>query len=172
MQQMRVSRLDYEHREVETPAQNARVVLLRNANADLERLYRQKRAMEQLPKTVTHHLAFVRLDVYSLAESLAANPVPEILPPVFERLARIWEQETANLSSQALAMQHPAYKAVIKLGDQVVPILLNRLASEPEHWFYALQLITGASPVVPSARGNISAMAECWIAWGRDNGLI
>jgi hypothetical protein len=67
---------------------------------------------------------------------------------------------------------HPAYRAIIDLGWQVVPLLLRDLEREPVHWFEALRAITGEDPVPPESWGNVSTMAATWLAWGRDRGLI
>ena len=66
-------------------------------------------------------------------------------------------------------IRHPAYQSIIDIGAEAVPWLLERLAQSPDHWFYALNQITDAQPVQPEHQGNINAMAEEWIAWGKQN---
>ncbi len=76
------------------------------------------------------------------------------------------------LSSTSAMVRHPAYQAIIALGMPVVPLLLRDLQREPVHWFEALEAITGENPVLPAHHGDIPAMADDWLAWGRKHGLI
>jgi hypothetical protein len=88
----------------------------------------------------------------------------------FQRRAALWRAETSHLSSTTAMCNHPAYQEIIQMGPAVVPALLRDLEREPDHWFWALQAITGASPVDPVDRGNIDRMAQAWLRWGRANG--
>ena len=88
----------------------------------------------------------------------------------FHRLADGWHRDTAYLSSMEDAESHPAYQEIIRLGTDVVPLLLRDLADHHTHWFAALQAITVAQPVPPSVAGNIPKMAEAWLRWAKDNG--
>ena len=90
----------------------------------------------------------------------------------FFELANRWRTETAPLSSLTEMAMNPCYQQIIGLGPQVVPLLLLELEREPEHWFWALKAITGVDPVHPEDRGRIERMAEAWLAWGKDEGLI
>ena len=53
---------------------------------------------------------------------------------------------------------------------QVHPRL--ELEREPDHWFWALEAITGESPVPESDAGDIEASALAWVEWGREKGLL
>jgi hypothetical protein len=55
-------------------------------------------------------------------------------------------------------------------GQPVVPLILQALEREPDHWFWALEAITGANPVREEERGRIKQMAAVWVPWGRENG--
>jgi len=49
--------------------------------------------------------------------------------------------------------------------------MLRELQSDdPEHWFIALQEITGENPIPPEHFGRIHQMAMDWIDWGRGHG--
>jgi hypothetical protein len=50
---------------------------------------------------------------------------------------------------------HPAYREIIGLGREVVPLLLRDLEKSRAHWFGALHEITGASPIPETAAGNV-----------------
>jgi hypothetical protein len=67
---------------------------------------------------------------------------------------------------------HPAYQQIIGMGREVVPLILRELEREPDHWFWALKAITGEDPVPEQHRGRVRAMADAWIRWGREHGLL
>ena len=99
-----------------------------------------------------------------------AAPAAETVEERFRRLAGAWHRDTAYLSSMDAAERHPAYQEIIRLGPEVVPLLLRDLEENHTHWFGALQAITGANPVPAALGGNIRGMAEAWLRWARDKG--
>jgi len=99
------------------------------------------------------------------------GPPPPALTSRFRTLADEWRAATRFLASPAAAAEHPAYRAVVALGPDVVPLILAELADAPEPWFAALRELTGADPVLPADRGRPRAAADHWLAWGRARGL-
>ncbi len=98
-------------------------------------------------------------------------PTPaETVEERFRRLAAAWHKDTDYLSSMEDAEVHPAYQEIIRLGPEVVPLLLRNLAENHTHWFAALKAITGAWPAPAPAAGDIPRMAEAWLRWAKDNG--
>jgi hypothetical protein len=90
----------------------------------------------------------------------------------FRRLAAEWKQESGYLSdSRKMAMLRP-YQAIIGMGLPVVPLILEELRREPDHWFWALEALTEANPVPEEARGYVDRMASAWVEWGKREGLI
>ena len=63
-----------------------------------------------------------------------------------------------------------AYQQIIGLGAPAIPLLLRELEREPDHWFWALKVLTGVNPVPQKSRGNIEEMAKHWVAWGKEQG--
>lgn len=64
----------------------------------------------------------------------------------------------------------PAYKEIISLGDEVLPLIFKEMKRKPDFWFAALQAITGENPVTPDRVGDIFAMTRDWLAWwGKQN---
>ena len=100
----------------------------------------------------------------------ASNAPVETVAECFRRLAAAWHRDTDYLSSMEDAESHPAYQEIVRLGPEVVPLLLRDLADNHSHWFAALEAITGARPVPASAAGKIPLMAEAWLRWAKDNG--
>jgi hypothetical protein len=87
----------------------------------------------------------------------------------FRQLADVWQEEVAHHSSTTIRNSHPAYRAIIGLGTQVVPYLLRDMQEHQTHWFAALREITGADPIPTSAAGNVPEMVEACLRWAQDN---
>ena len=105
-------------------------------------------------------------------DSPAITDRQALLAESFHALAAEWRQATSIDSSLMHAVQHPAYRAIVQLGEDVVPVLLQALRRHPESWFLALREITGIDPVKPEHRGNMRAIADAWLDWGRLHGLL
>lgn len=88
----------------------------------------------------------------------------------FRRLAAVWHRETAYLSSMSEASSHPAYQEIIRLGPDVIPLLLRDLEAHHNHWFAALHALTGAEPISTSIRGDVPKMVEAWLCWAKEHG--
>src|SRR5262245_31074618 len=88
----------------------------------------------------------------------------------FAELVAQWKSERGPFSSSAQPAAHPAYQQIIGLEPEVVPLLLQELEREPDHWFRALHALTGADPVPAASRGRVGEMAAAWLRWGREQG--
>ncbi|WKW11240.1 hypothetical protein Strain138_000476 [Pseudogemmatithrix spongiicola] len=40
----------------------------------------------------------------------------------------------------------------------------------PDHWFWALHVLTGVNPVIPQHYGDLRAMTADWLTWAAANG--
>jgi hypothetical protein len=90
----------------------------------------------------------------------------------FRTLAAEWKEQARYLSdTRRMAMLRP-YQAIIGMGLPVVPLILEELRDDPNHWFWALEVITDASPVPADVNGDVKRMTEAWLNWGREQGLI
>ena len=78
--------------------------------------------------------------------------------------------ETQLESNMLRIVTNENYKAIIYLGQGVVPILLNEMKHQPHWWHAALHELTGANPVLPEHRGKIRDIADDWVRWGAKNG--
>ena len=88
----------------------------------------------------------------------------------FEQLADEWERNRPRGTDIDQMTKHSAYQHIIAMGEPAVPWLLQRLAEKPDHWFVALNAITGARPVPPEGRGRIKEMTQAWLKWGHQQG--
>jgi hypothetical protein len=90
----------------------------------------------------------------------------------FRQLAAEWKERSRYLSNTAqMAMLKP-YQQIIGMGEPVVPLILEELRREPDHWFWALEAITQENPVPPEAAGKVRQMAEAWVEWGKQQGYV
>ena len=90
----------------------------------------------------------------------------------FRELADEWKRESMSSSSAVQIAMHPAYQQIIGMGPTALPLLLNELRNDPDHWFWALGADSGADPVPPESRGRIGELAEAWLEWGRKEGHV
>ncbi len=105
------------------------------------------------------------------ASTAHVTPDPDMLER-FRRLAVDWKRQSRYLSNSAqMAMLDP-YQRIIGMGPMVVPLILEELRREPDHWFWALESITEKNPVPPEAMGKVRLMAAAWLHWGQKQGLI
>jgi hypothetical protein len=109
-----------------------------------------------------------------MREHLAApaSRQTESMEERFQRLTNEWRKATMALSSTTQITSHPAYLAIIALGPKVVPLILREMRDRPGHWSAALTAITGAVPYPASLRGNIRAICQAWLDWGRAKRLV
>ncbi len=110
---------------------------------------------------------------WSDAREHFAVPVSRLsIKETFSGLAETWREERGPTSSLDELVLSAPYQRIIALGRDVVPHILGELVRRPDHWFWALSVLTEADPVPDEAAGNVQAMADAWVQWGRDEGLI
>ena len=88
----------------------------------------------------------------------------------FRQLEAHWEAETKFLSDAHKIIDHPAFQAIIAMGEAVIPYMLRDLEKEPRQWVWALPRITGVNPLGPEDAGDSRKMAAAWVHWGRECG--
>jgi hypothetical protein len=99
----------------------------------------------------------------------------EISKPIQERFRELrddWKSKARHLSNTAQISLVFPYQMIIGMGPQVVPLILAELEKETDHWFWALEAITGENPVAEQEAGDVEASARAWIRWGKQNGLL
>jgi len=91
----------------------------------------------------------------------------------FKCLMDRWRVERGTTSSTTEMVLSPAYQGIIGMGPKVIPLIIDELVSEgddPDHWFWALQALTGANPVSENDEGNLRRMARAWLEWAAAEG--
>ena len=92
----------------------------------------------------------------------------------FEQLVREWHEEIQATSSMSEIISSLPYLRIIAMGKMALPFIMERIEAEqedPDHWFAALNAITGYDPVPEIDRGDSVEMAKAWLSWGADNAL-
>jgi site-specific recombinase XerC len=89
----------------------------------------------------------------------------------FRWLTRQWREATQWLSSTTEIAMHPAYQAVIGMGPEALPMILEDLRSNSGQWYWALKAISNEDPVPPRDRGAIKKMKDAWLRWGAEKGF-
>ena len=88
----------------------------------------------------------------------------------FEDLVREWKRDTRFVSSLAKIVMHPAYQAIIGMGKDALPLVLDDLRRTQAHWLWALHAITQEDPAPDGA--DFETAVAAWLAWGRERGYI
>jgi hypothetical protein len=91
----------------------------------------------------------------------------------FKKFARAWKSETELVSKVSKRILHPAHQKIIGMGEAAIPLILNDLSKNgPDDWFWALTAITDENPITEKIAGNMAAMTEAWLQWGRNAGYL
>jgi hypothetical protein len=86
----------------------------------------------------------------------------------FQQLASRWRAERGTSSSTTEIVLCPSYQAIIGMGSKAVPLILAQMEAEgdhPDHWFWALRVLTKADPVEEDDQGDARKMAQAWLQW-------
>lgn len=104
--------------------------------------------------------------------------VPESLEQRFQRLKMEWDEGAADHSNPSIIMSHPAMRAIVAMGDDVVPLILREMAKAGNGQLaWALREITGENIAPPLMEGgfakwNMREQIEAWSQCGRQKGLV
>jgi hypothetical protein len=96
--------------------------------------------------------------------------VSPALEAEFKELVEKWHRDTRHTSSIGKMIGHPAYRRIIGIGRNVLPLLFKELSEHPDHWLVALNAITREDPA--PAGSTFSEAVGAWLAWGRERGYL
>jgi hypothetical protein len=114
------------------------------------------------------------MDLWVASGSYSVKATPQTLDIIysdavkFNQLAEKWRTERGITSSTTAMILCRSYQAIIGMGPLAVDLILQRLRAEgnnPDHWFWALQILTGENPVSEEDEGNLRKMADAWLRW-------
>ncbi len=89
----------------------------------------------------------------------------------FDDYKSTWEEETIFSSSISEITNNTAYRTIIGLGQKVLPFIIDDLKKNDNHWFYALEALTGQNPIKENHKGIIPLMRDDWLKWAEDNNI-
>jgi len=89
----------------------------------------------------------------------------------FEELRKEWKSGTQFTSSMTELLMHPAYQQIIGMGPAALPHLTRALRERQDVWFWALQSITGETPLPEPAEHTFQENVDAWLEWGRKYGF-
>ncbi len=106
------------------------------------------------------------------AESSSAHASVHTLQIVqdFNERAERWRRETSFQSSLAAKFMHEDYQTIMAMGTPAIPLILNRLKTAHEHWFWALRHL--ARRDIAEGADNPVDATKAWLKWGKDKGYI
>lgn len=102
------------------------------------------------------------IDVAEFATSFLRRSNADVAV-AFELAANEWRADTATDGNAVAIVMHPAYQRIIGLGPQAVPLIIDALRDEVDHWFWALGAIVGFD-AAEGAQSLVEA-AQRWIDW-------
>lgn len=110
-------------------------------------------------------------EVLDFAEFLKQKTEGKDQSKKFKQLVEKWHAEQDPFSS-VINFEHPAYKGIIDMGMDAIPLILRELQEDPDYWFWALQEITKENPVEEGQEGNLELMTLAWLSWGEEREYI
>jgi hypothetical protein len=91
------------------------------------------------------------------------------LQKTFREHVERWKEDTEHYSSLSKMIIHPSYMRIMGMGPAALPLILRELKDRPDHWFVALNAITGLDPV--PAKSTFDEAVSAWLTWGATQGL-
>ena len=93
---------------------------------------------------------------------------------LFQKLKKQWHKERGATSSTTKIVTCPSYYKIIGMGQSALPFILwdiRRNPDNPDHWFWALEMITRADPIPVNMYGRHAEMARAWLSWADEQGV-
>lgn len=90
----------------------------------------------------------------------------------FRRLAETWRRETSGFSLTSQKYSHPAYKALLELGQEIVPLILAELQIRRGRWLHALNELVNEHENPTRPTQSYDEAVNAWLGWGKSKGFI
>lgn len=88
----------------------------------------------------------------------------------FTELVAEWRRTRGHSSKIKDLVMNPAYQRIIGMGKPAIPLILEEMEREPDHWSWAMTAISGENPVPQSARGRLDQTTAAWLKWAHEKG--
>lgn len=76
-----------------------------------------------------------------------------------------WHEEVMYSSSIDYMQSVKSFDAIVNVGANAIPMIIEDLQERPSFLFLALHAITGVDPIFNEIRGNVGAMVGAWLKW-------
>lgn len=119
--------------------------------------------------TIPDSLSFIRIKEWT-EKPVAPAIVDSETEVIFVGLAKIWRDSTGGLSTTSRKFTHPTYKAILRMGPEIVPFILREFQQRPDWWFDALEYLTKENPA--EGTNSFEEATAAWIRWGKDKQII
>jgi len=129
----------------------------------------------QRPIGVSIEAQFIRQNIQTAHDLFMGQSVfiqemyKKQLSTKFDLYSGIWKTETMFSSNISEITNNSAYRSIIGLGKDIIPFIIEDLKQSENHWFYALELLTGENPIKSEHRGIINLMKSDWLNWAKKN---
>ena len=90
----------------------------------------------------------------------------------FNRLKNNWKIETAFISDYNKIINNPSYLSIIRLGKNIIPLILKELRDNDGLWFYALEQLTNKKVALDTINPTYQELKQAWLDWGVKNNYI
>jgi hypothetical protein len=93
---------------------------------------------------------------------------------LFQALKKQWHKERGSTSSTTKIVMCTSYYKIIGMGQRALPFILGEMRRDPDnpdHWFWALEMITRADPIPVDIYGRHAEMARAWLSWADEQGV-
>lgn len=87
---------------------------------------------------------------------------------LFREHAERWKKDTQHWSSATKMIMHPSYLRIMGMGPNALSLILSELKERPDHWFVALNGITGEDPGPENC--TFDEAVKAWVEWGVQRG--
>jgi hypothetical protein len=92
----------------------------------------------------------------------------------FQFLKEQWHKERGPTSSTTKIVMSPSYQKILGMGPKALPYIFDDMRNHPDnpdHWFWALSMITGDNPIPVDLYGQHREMARVWLSWAEEHGV-
>jgi transposase-like protein len=136
------------------------------------RLALQSGTMEKLSGEVEADATNIESQDHAYARHIwpGATFISSQLKDEFNLRADRWRMETSFQSSLVAKFMHEDYQIIMAMGTPAIPLILTRLKTAHEHWFWALKHL--ARKDVAEGIDNPTHAARAWLKWGKEKGYI
>jgi hypothetical protein len=90
----------------------------------------------------------------------------------FQLLASRWKRETSIYGHLSKIVMHRDYQRIMAMGPDVIPLILEDLAKQSAHWFWALHNLVPPGQDPAEGLTTMAAARQAWLEWGRNNNLL